>query len=316
MRTKVTIDQRHHGGVLEPGGEARHLVLRPPGRAPLDSLVVIRDSPRLVVYFPGFNTPLGPWEALKCRMLAESFDASVVVTEIPGMSRFGDPIPLPVRRDMVRGRIDPWAELAASYVDEAIRVCGIGPFAEVHLIGYSTGCSLGTAAVSMLPGPVSRIILIEPVAMVTRNWAELEAHNVADWLRQPRSYRTNRPIEWAMAAHKRQRREPFVKYGVADLMAIAQVLGQAELASTELPAGIRVDLARGERSSLCRVDALDALHSSLERSGHPGLTAQVAGHGHPMWHSFPVIVPLLGAISEVDPAEVLDQATLRQAALS
>ena len=85
----------------------RQHTLRPAGRAPLDALIATPpDTTGVLVYFPGFNTTLGPWEIAKCAHLADATSLTVVLTEIPGMSRFGDAIPREVRKEMLHGRVD------------------------------------------------------------------------------------------------------------------------------------------------------------------------------------------------------------------
>ena len=257
---------------------------------------------RVVVYVPGFNTPLGPWEAAKCRLVAAALEAMVVVTEIPGMSRFGDRIPPAIRADMMRGQVESWAELTASYHRKALALLGRREFEEVILLGYSTGCSLAVAGHPDLArlGPLRRIILIEPVATVPRNLVQLERDNMLEVLRQPGSYRTNWTHDWVMDARRRQLREPWVRYGPADLMAIATVLSRPTL-PRHLPedVAVQVDLVRGVRSTLSADRPFSELDGSLEQRGVGGMSVRVDGFGHPLWHSFPVLFPLVEALSGV-----------------
>lgn len=280
---------------------AERRTLRPgPGLPPLDALTVVPEAAAgVLVYFPGFNTPLGPWEALKCQHLAGLTGLAVVLTEIPGMSRFGDPIPKPVRTDLRRHHSESWAELNLTYIAEAFRLGGVRNTATMQVLGYSTGCSLATAALPVLSGwgPIEGLNLVEPVAISERNVARLQAHNLADWGRLPRALATNVGHDHVMAARRGQYREPSVHYSATDLMAIGQVLAsedlRRQLADVELA---RCAIARGSRSSLCRLADFTTLDGLLERRGIPGPTITVQGLGHQLWHSFPTLVGLAEAM--------------------
>lgn len=298
MRGLVTLTVDTGRELAEPSGRALQFVARLDDRqAPLEALVVGPEASRLLVYFPGFNTPLGPWEIAKCRMLAASFDEPVLLTEIPGMSRFGDSLPSKVRKSMLRGEIEAWTELMVDYQLAALEAVGWPLPERVDLIGYSTGCSLAVAALRRWQqlADVGSVTLIEPVATLSRNLLTLELHNLSDVLRQPASYATNHAHDWVMRARRRQSREPWVRYGPVDLVAIAQVLAQPHLpGDLPLDGSLTVNLVRGERSDLCHRDSFRALHALAPETG---LTVEVAGFGHPLWHSFPVldaVVPLLG----------------------
>ncbi len=286
----------HRAMPERPRTRVRQHTLRPHGLAPLDALVATPPDPvGVLVYFPGFNTPLGPWEIAKCAHLADITSLEVVVTEIPGMSRFGEPIPRKVRTEMLRGRIDGWAELNLAYIRAALE------FGEVHntdylqVLGFSTGCSLAVSALPLLGewGPIEGLNLVEPVAITRRNIASLQAHNLADLGRMRDALATNRGHEWVMAARRSQRREPAVRYSPVDLVAIGQVLATRGLVdgldAVELA---RCALVRGSRSSLCRKRDFDRLDALLAARDVPGPTVTVDGLGHQLWHSFPVIVHL------------------------
>ena len=283
-----------------PAVPVRQYTLRPPGLGPLDALVATPDgSTGTLYYFPGFNTPLGPWEMAKCAHLAASTGLTVVLTEIPGMSRFGGPIPRAVRAAMLRGRIGSWAELNLAYIAEAMTVGRVANPDYLQVLGYSTGCSLAVAALPVLAGwgPVEGLNLVEPVAITRRNLAVLQAHNLADLGRRPSVLATNREHDWVLHARRRQRREPSVHYSAVDLVAIGQVLATegllAGLDGVELE---RCALARGARSSLCRPGDYDRLDGLLAARGVPGPTITVAGLGHQLWHSFPVLTQVVAAM--------------------
>ncbi len=252
-----------------------------------------------LVYFPGFNTTLGPWEIAKCAHLADATSLSVVVTEIPGMSRFGDAIPRVVRAEMMRGRIAAWADLNLTYLEEALEVGGVTNTEYLQVLGYSTGCSLAVAALPVLGewGPIEGLNLVEPVAITSRNIASLQAHNLADWGRMPVALATNRSHDWVMTARALQRREPSVRYSPVDLVAIGQVLAtQGLLEGLDEVELARCALVRGSRSSLCRLRDYERLDGVLSERGVPGPTITVDGLGHQLWHSFPVVVQLTKAM--------------------
>lgn len=298
MRHAVTLSLDGRAPLRRPAIPVRRLTLRPqPGLAPLEALVgTPADTRGVLVYFPGFNTPLGEWEVAKCQFLAQTTSLTVVMTEIPGMSRFRDPIPAAVRRDMLRRRIDSWAELNLAYFAEAFRAGGVAKTETMQVLGYSTGCSLATAALGQLAqwGPIEGLNLVEPVAIVQRSLASLQADNLADWGRLPWVHATNRHHDWVVATRRRQSREPSVHYSAVDLLAIAQVLSSAgllaELENVELA---RCAIARGERSSLCRRGDFEKLDAMLAERDIPGPSLTIPRLGHQLWHSFPTLVELV-----------------------
>jgi hypothetical protein len=286
-----------------PTSPVRQHTLRPSGLAPLDALIATPPKPAgVLLYFPGFNTPLGPWEIAKCAHLADATSLTVVLTEIPGMSRFADPIPRPVRKDMLTGRVESWADLNLAYIDAAMQVGEVRNPEYMQVLGYSTGCSLAVASLPVLAqwGPIEGLNLVEPVAISQRNVASLQAHNLADWGRMGSVLATNRRHEWVMTARRRQRREPSVKYSAVDLVAIGQVLSShGMLAGIDAVELARCSLVRGARSSLCRRPDYELLDESLGARGVPGPTITVEGMGHQLWHSFPIIVQLTRAMLPV-----------------
>lgn len=300
LRPRISLPLDLHLAGRRPDIEVSRHVLRPEGRARLDALVATPSSPQgVLVYFPGFNTPLGPWESAKCQYLAAATSMQVVITEIPGMSRHGDPIPRAVRAEMLRGRIGAWAEVNLAYISAAIDAGHVGDTSVMQALGYSTGCSLATAALPALAGfgPIEGLNLVEPVAISRRNLASLEAHNMLDFGRMPFVLATNLGHGWVMDSYRRQWREPSVRYGAADLLAIATVLSGEDLSrrleEVELE---RCALVRGARSSLCRRPDFEKVDASLAARGVGGPTITVEGMGHQLWHSFPVITQLIEAM--------------------
>ncbi|MFT3860711.1 hypothetical protein [Micropruina sp.] len=315
MREHVQLRVVGADEIAEPTGRLLQFVTRIDSDAPpLQAMLVGEPSDRLLIYYPGFNTPLGPWEAAKCRMLAAAFDEPVLLVEIPGMSHYGDPLPAWLRKKMLKSDVVAWAELMVDYQQAALESLGHPMPGTIDVLGYSTGCSLGVAALArwQAVAPVRSVSLIEPVATMTRSLLTLELHNLADVLRQPASYATNHAHDWVMRARRRQLREPWVRYRPADLMAIAQVLAQPHLPG-ELPldGSVTVNLVRGVRSDLCHADSFAALSAAAPDAG---VTIEVQGFGHPLWHSFPVLerlVPLLGGAAQQGGGSVIEPSAAR-----
>ena len=302
MRQAVTLRLDRSAPLRRPAVPVRRLVLRPEPRLPrLAALVGTPAASRgVLVYFPGFNTPLGEWEVAKCQFLAQATSLTVVMTEIPGMSRFRDPIPAAVRRDMLRRQIASWAELNLSYLAEAFRAGEVANTDVMEVLGYSTGCSLATAALPALAewGPIEGLHLVKPVAISRRGLTTLQADNLADWGRLPWVHASNRHHQWVMHARRRQWTEPAVHYTPADLLAIARVLAsEGLLEELDRVDVARCGLARGERSSLCRRADFERLDTRLAARGIPGPTITVPGLGHQLWHSFPTLVGLVDRLT-------------------
>lgn len=307
MRDRQTLTADVGAPLEEPAaGRRLQFVVRAPGRtAPLEALLVDpAEGPRaaggpVLLYFLGFNVPLGPWEGTKAQLLANAFRMPVLAVELPGQSRFGDPLPRSVAASMRRGGIQDWAGLQAEYVRAAVTAAGLVPTG-LHLVGYSTGCSLAMSSLAGLRAlaPIRSVTLIEPVGALSRGLARLAVDNARDVLRQPPSYATNHGHRWVMALRRRQLREPWVRYWPQDLLAITQVLCRDHIVHHvgELE-GARLTIVRGERSDLCTAAGVAALEEAAEAAAAEGRTITVTGLGHPLWHSFPVVVPLAGLLA-------------------
>ena len=229
---------------------------------------------------------------------------TVVITEIPGMSRFRDPIPAAVRRDMLRHHVESWADLNLRYLATAFEAGHVRNTEVMQVLGYSTGCSLATAALPALAewGPIEGLSLVEPVAITRRALTTLQADNLADWARLPWVHATNRHHDWVLHTRRRQSIEPRVQPSPVDLLAIAFVLAGEELmAALESVDLARVALVRGERSSLCRRPDFERLDARLAERGIPGPTITVPALGHQLWHSFPTIVGVVAHLTEDEP---------------
>lgn len=234
----------------------------------------------LLFHFPGFNVPLGSWEALRCTTLATATGLAVVAIELPGLSRLGHRLPDAVRRDLRNGRVGSWAELSLTYLWLAAAQAGLDHFPVRMLSGFSTGCSLAVAAHRQL-GVAAGLSLVEPVSLGSRSLVALEAANLADLARLPRALTGNRG--WVAQAWRRQVAEPGVRYSVGDLLAIATMLAGRSIPD-ELAQPAWCLIARGAHSSLCRPADFDALDELLTQRGVAGPTLTVTGLGHQLWH--------------------------------
>lgn len=234
----------------------------------------------LAFHFPGFNVPLGSWEALRCTTLAAATGLAVVAIELPGLSRLGHRLPEAVRRDLRDGRVGSWAELSLTYLWLAAAQAGVGHLPVRMLSGFSTGCSLAVAAHRQL-GVEAGLSLVEPVSLGSRSLVALEAANLADLARMPRALIGNR--DWVAREWRQQVAEPGVRYSVGDLLAIAAMLAGRSIPD-ELAQPSWCLIARGAHSSLCPPREFDALDALLAQRGVPGPTLTVSGLGHQLWH--------------------------------
>lgn len=234
----------------------------------------------LAFHLPGFNVPLGSWEALRCTTLAAATGLAVVAIELPGLSRLGHRLPEAVRRDLRDGRVGSWAELSLTYLWLAAAQAGVGQLPVRMLSGFSTGCSLAVAAHRRL-GVEAGLSLVEPVSLGSRSLVALEAANLADLARMPRALIGNR--DWVAREWRQQVAEPGVRYSVGDLLAIAAMLAGRSIPD-ELAQPSWCLIARGAHSSLCPPREFDALDALLAQRGVPGPTLTVSGLGHQLWH--------------------------------
>ena len=58
----------------------------------------------------------------------------------------------------------------------------------------------------------------------------------------------------------------------------------------------RCALARGSKSSLCRLSDFERLDALLAGRGVGGPTITVQGLGHQLWHSFPLLIQIVDAM--------------------
>jgi hypothetical protein len=292
-RVRETIDV----GVQVRRGGARLQAYRlhPTALSPLEALVAVPAEPGgLLFHFPGFNVPLGSWEALRCTTLAAATGLAAVAIELPGLSRLGNRLPEAVRRDLRAGRVGSWAELSLTYLWLAAAQAGVDGLPVRVLSGFSTGCSLAVAAHRQLRVEAG-LSLVEPVSVGSRSLLALELANLADLARLPGTLARNR--DWVAQAWRRQVAEPGVRYSTGDLLAIASMLA-GRCIPDELAQPSWCLIARGEHSSLCRPAEFDALDALLAQRNVAGPTLTVTGLGHQLWHHLAAVSALADRLAE------------------
>jgi alpha-beta hydrolase superfamily lysophospholipase len=296
-RTAITFP---HTALARPRGVVRRFTVAPPGVPELDALAcVVGDGSAQTWHFVGFNTVLGPWEAAKCALWATRTATSVVMCELPGLTRRGDPLPAPVRRDLLDADPTSWALLTADYLAAAARAAGLAEPAGLDILGFSTGCALAAAALPALRAthPVTSLTLVEPVSLTSRPLGRLAADNIVDALRVVRTVPGNLSNQWVRRTALRQVGEHGVTIAGADFAALSVMLASdhtaRRLAQIDLPV---THLVRGAQSRLSRSADFEALDARLEERGVPGTTGVVTGLGHQLWHSLPAVDAVVRAL--------------------
>jgi len=292
LPARVDIDQPH--------GRVRRLTVSPRGQAPVDALIAIPEDPqRLILHFIGFNQAMGPWEAAKLATWAAHAQAAIVACELPGFSRYGQPLSTKVRQDLLDGDPLSWGTLTLSYLQAAIDEAEIPAFDNSEVLAYSTGCSLAAAVLPAIQASfqVSSLTLVEPVTLAVRTIGRLAIHNAFDWLRlmqnSPRKY----PKSWVRPVSYSQWKEPRLRYIFPDFLASVTMLAGDDtgvrLDELELPT---THLARGSASKLCNSEEFSALNERLASKKILGTTTTVTGFGHQFWHSLAAVDALARTI--------------------
>ena len=293
VRRSMTITLPSHPVVDQPSARVRRLTVEPRGRFPLDALIgTPRDSQGLTFYFVGFNESMGPWEAAKCALWAAHSQTTVIACELPGFSRYGKGIPSNIRQDLMAGDPSSWAEWTWMYLRSAAATAKISDIGEIDILAFSTGCSLAVAALPTIQSThtVSRLTLVEPVALAQRSLGRLAIHNVIDYPRILAALSSNNPSPWTREALRRQFRTPNVRYSPADFLALISMLAsddtQQRLGEADLPV---TNLVRGTRSKLCPSQGFSDLNAVLDSRSVEGTTCAITGFGHQLWHCLPAI---------------------------
>ena len=151
MRQQLTMTPDRRAGLTRPAVPVRQLTLRPDGLPPLDALVARPEtSTGVLVYFPGFNTPLGPWETAKCQFLADASSKTVILTEIPGIrENAADPessidteLALADARRLLAAMPAPTQPTEpAFYLQHCVKACA-GGVERSHILPYATDGAL------------------------------------------------------------------------------------------------------------------------------------------------------------------------------
>jgi len=287
----ITLDPR--SVTEQPRGRVQRLTVVPRGLAPVDALIARPEKPeRLIFHFIGFNQAMGPWEAAKLAMWASISSATIVTCELPGFSRYGQPLSTKVRQDLLDGDPQSWGALTWSYLQAAVRAGEIDTFDSVEVSGVSTGCSLATAVLPTIQSShdVIALTLMEPITLAIRTIGRLAIHNAFDWVRLMQNAPRNYPSTWARQASYRQWREPNLRYIFPDFLASVTMLAGDDT-------GVRLDeltlptthLARGGLSKLCAAEEFSRLNEKLAAKKIQGTTTTISGLGHQFWQCLPGI---------------------------
>ena len=277
----------------QPRGRVRRITVTPRQHPPVDALVAIPEDPQgLTLHFIGFNQAMGPWEAAKYAMWAALSHRIIVACELPGFSRYGQPLSTQVRQDLLDGDPLSWGLSTLSYLNAAIDAAGIPRTDQVDVLAFSTGCSLAVAVLPAIQAShhVSNLTLIEPVTLTTRTIGRLALHNAVDWVRQIKTVPPNYPSSWVRQASMRQLKEPSLRYTLPDYLASVTMLASNDtsrrLDDMTLP---ETHLVRGGLSRLCPRTQFAALDFRLRVREVPGMTCTIAGQGHQFWHCLPAV---------------------------
>ncbi|MDR0284314.1 MAG: hypothetical protein LBI33_05405 [Propionibacteriaceae bacterium] len=292
-----------------PRCRVRRVTAAPRGFGPVDALVAWPEGVTggggrtatkragVTLHFVGYNTPMGPWEAARLALWATQTGTIAVSCELPGLSRYGQPLPATVRQDARAGDPTAWAAATLACLRAALVAGDVPTPGPVSVLGYSTGCTLAAAALPavMSETTVANLILVEPVSLVRRTLGALGLHNLADFARLPKALPANVAVPWILQASLREVGAPGVRYGLPDFLALTSLLSSADT-TVRLESYLAADwalppvhLARGAQSTLCSAPALANLDDLLGDAGVSGTTTQVTGLGHQWWHCLPAV---------------------------
>jgi len=309
VRRETIISPPDPSEIRRPEARVRRFSVRPRSQSPVLGLVATpRESRGLTLHFIGYNVTMGPWEAAKCALWAARSGTTVVAAELPGFSRYGHPLPGRTRTELLDDNPVPWATAAMECLDAVIRRAGVAVPDRVDVLAFSTGCSLAVAAWPAIQAlyPVASLTLVEPVAIGERGMERLTLDNVIDQALRVRNLPGNLSQAWIREAARRQLGEPGLKAIPPDAIALLSLLSSDDtrerLATLDLGP---TNLVRGALSQLSREREFAALDSVLESRGVAGTSATVAGCGHQLWHSFPVVAALADALAgpaDLEPA--------------
>jgi len=292
-RRHDTITLPRHPVTPQPRGRVRRITVVPRGYAPVDALIGVPEDPQgLTLHFVGFNAGMGPWEAAKCALWASLSRTIVVMCELPGFSRYGNPLPRRIREDLLDGDPSSWASATLAGLKAAVQAARVPVPDRIDILAYSTGCSLAVAALPAIQAsyPISSLTLVEPVSLTSRTIGRLAIHNFTDLVRLLTTVPRNYPSSWVRQASLREIREPRPHFTLPDFLALVTLLSTDDtgirLDSMDLPI---THLARGSLSKLCPQSQFSLLDTRLASRQIPGTTAIIADLGHQCWHCLPAL---------------------------
>lgn len=253
---------------------------------------------RQVLAFMGYNGWLSRFEIQRFQLLADRWNARIVIPEVPGCSGFPSRVRAAEALDLVRG---DFRRVALSMVESAARF-GVP---EV-VLGYSLGASLAAAALaaaSPTPLPASTVLLVEPVAI--RRWGVrelIDATRMEDVATAPYVEST---LGWADAATPPED-DPAGPACSADrwsMLLTANALRRARLAqdltvALQARPAARLIVAHGTTSRLCPPEAAQQFLATMRRV-HPRVDDLILPGSHPLWHSLDIVNRLADGVGSL-----------------
>lgn len=234
------------------------------------------DPRATCVAFQGYGAWLDSFELQRYATIAAVTAARVVVIETPGIGTAGTRLSRPERIAALRG---DYAPLAGRMV-RAAREHGARGNGPVHLLGYSLGASLATAAAAAVEGFRS-LTLVEPVGLERVGPLRLARATRAEDTQLVTYLDETAAIAGAVAPTARPPRQ-----GGLDRVALPWGLtrGLLSMRIGSLPPSLSLTVIRGDRSLICDAGGVSRLEGRARVRLVPG--------SHALWHSLPRVVAL------------------------
>ncbi|WP_146843599.1 hypothetical protein [Cellulomonas composti] len=255
-------------------------------------------GPRTFVAAMGYAASLDPFELQRFRLLAHVLGARLVVVETPGCGVRGSRLTAAERWALLRrsdfrpaaGRMLAAAAAADPAAGAAIDASGAG----LGIVGYSLGCSLGTAmareAGARAGAAASALVLVEPVA--ARRWSSrtlLTATRAEDGLVDA-ALADNADVVDAVEPWDRRPEDTSAPHrNRLDMLLLAGALRSGGLPDEVAAAGAgRLVVVHGRDSRYGLTEAGAALTARARAAGARADQLEVAGT-HALWHSLPAV---------------------------
>ncbi|MDR2974437.1 MAG: hypothetical protein LBV00_06955 [Propionibacteriaceae bacterium] len=243
-RQHRVVDWSRTDHMKPPLARTERITVRVAGLAPIDALIARPEHPvGVTVHFVGFGIPMSDWERAKAALFADASNTIVVMCELPGFTRHGAELPVTIRQDLGQGDPLSLAEATWGCLEHAIRQAtsraGGRPASGLaahdldqldgwrfDVMGYSTGCSLAVAVMPTIQTRyrVTRLTLVEPVALLRRSLPHLAVDNVTDLARIVRTIPGNLSDPWARRLLTQRRAGHGIHFSQADFWALVAML--------------------------------------------------------------------------------------------